>query len=429
MARSILIVSTLDTKGDQVEFLNQVIKQRGNKTMVMDVGVKGEPPFQPEITHDQVAQAVDMTLNQLKTLSDVMDPKPAMDKMAEGAYSIVKDLCTKDKLNGIVALGGSMGTSLALDVIKAAPIGIPKIIMSTVAHSHAISMDMLGGNDVMMLPWSAGLWGLNDVSRGALQTAGGAISGAADEYDKKETSGKKIVGATSLGATGGKYMNWIKPALETKGYEVAVYHVTGMSGRMYERTIADGMIDISLDLAAGVELLNHVNGSVFTAGEQRLEAAGRRGIPQIVSTGAIEIIHWGQEPLPERFDGRFQIAHNKILYQVYSIPEECAQVGALMAKKLNMATGPTAVVLPMQSFGPPPPPPPPGSGEGKDMPPPPPAELSNMFEITIQSMKALHDALMQDIKPHIKVTALDVSLNDPAFAEGVLKVFEEMIQE
>jgi len=427
MPREIIIISTLDTKGDQVEYLNQVIKQRGNKTMVMDVGIKGEPPFQPEITHEEVAQAAGMTLAQMKALSWESDPKPAMDTMAEGAYNIIKDLCAKDEVNGVVALGGSMGTSLALDIIKAAPIGIPKIIVSTVAHSHTISMDMLGGTDVMMLPWTAGLWGLNDISKGALESAGGAISGAAEQYDKKQSSGKRIVGATSLGGTGGKYMGFIKPALETRGYEVAVYHATGMSGRMYERTIADGMIDISLDLAVGVELLNHINGSVFGAGEHRLEAAGKRGIPQIVSTGAIEFIHWGQRPLPERFNGRFQIAHNRVLYQVRGVPEECAQVGALMAKKLNVATGPTQVVLPMISYGLTAPPPP---GPGEDpAPPPPPEEVQTQGELSIQMMKALHEALMQDIRPNIKVTPLDVTLNEPAFAEGVMKVFDEMIQE
>lgn len=433
MERSIIIIGTLDTKGDQVEYLNNLIKERGNSTMVMDVGVKGEPPFKPEISHDDVAKAVGMTLEEMRTLSYALDPKPAMDKMAEGASNIIKDMCSKGEINGVLALGGSVGTALALDVMKVVPLGIPKIIVSTIAHSPAVVPDMMGGDDVMMLPWTAGLWGINDISRGVLQTAAGAIAGAAQEYDKRKLSGKKIVGATSLGGTGCRYMNFLKPALEERDYEVAVFHVTGMSGRAFERAISDGLIDFSLDLAAGVECLNHVSGSGFGPGENRLEAAGKKGIPQIVSTGAIEIIHWGQDrPIPDKFKDRFSIWHNKILLQIGSGPEECAAAGEMMAKQVNKAQGPTAVVLPMKSLamllssppgepGAPPPPPPDGAHGG-----PPPEDMMKMTPSDVM-MAFLRDSFMETVNSDIKVVELDMSFNEPAFADEIMKLFDEMV--
>ena len=421
--RSIVIIATLDTKGDQIGFLKEVIEKRGQKTTIMDVGVLGKPSIPPDIDHQQVAKAAGSTVEQLSTMSGPTDPKPAMDKMAEGASRIIKDLCHEDKVNGVLALGGSMGTALGIDVIKSVPHGIPKIILSTVAHSAAITPDMVGGDDVMLLPWTAGLWGINDISRGVLQTAAGAIAGAAHQYEKKEATGKKIVGATSLGATACRYMAQLKPALESRGYEVAVFHTTGMSGRMYERVISEGLLSASLDLSVGVEFLNQAAGSAFGAGEHRLEAAGKKGIPQIVSTGAIEVLQWGSEkPFPEDIKERFLTWHNTLLAQFLSNPELCAMVGKMMAKQLNKATGPTSVVLPMRSLTPsgePPPPPDPGQKGPPKSPLPP--------DFSLQLMTALRNALMQDFKAEINVVELDASFNEPIYSETILKLFDEMM--
>jgi uncharacterized protein (UPF0261 family) len=319
-----------------------------------------------------------------------------------------------------------MGTALSLQVIEALPLGLPKLIITTVAHSAAITPDMVGGQDLMIIPWVAGLWGLNSLAKTSLEMAAGAISGAVETCERKGSSQRKVVGVTSLGGSVITYMNQVKPALEARGYEVAVFHMTGMSGRVFEKAIADGFIEISLDLSAGVELINQVTGGVCTAGEKRLEAAGKMGIPQIVSPGLIEAFHWGKDrPLPSKYNDRPRNLHNELLLIVKSSVPEIAEVGHLMAKKLNRSTGPTAVVIPMRGIG--------------ELPPPKSdVELSEALKarlafrkalasITQDGLGAFRDALIKDINPEIEVITLDAGINDPQYAQTIIELFDEMM--
>jgi uncharacterized protein (UPF0261 family) len=344
--------------------------------------------------------------------------------MAKGASEIAKELYARDKLDGFMAVGGSGGTSLALAVVKVIPIRVPKLLITTVAYSAAITPDMVSGDNVMMLPWVAGLWGLNSISKGVLEMAAGAISGAAELYDGSNMGNKKVVGVTSLGGSVNRYMSQLKPALEQRGYEVAVFHVTGMSGRMYERSIADGLIGASLDLSVGVELLNTVTGGVCTAGPHRLEAAGRKGIPQIVSPGAIEAFHWGADRrMPARYRDRPAHRHNALLLTVASNPREMGAVGKLMAEKLNNATGPAAVVIPMKGFGARPiAPPAPKSQSAREIA----AFREALMNLTPLGLPAFRKNLLKHIKPKVEVIELDAGFNDAPYVETVLRLFDEM---
>jgi uncharacterized protein (UPF0261 family) len=424
MSGMIAIIGTLDTKGDQVEYLKTVIEENGHKTCVIDVGIVGKPLITPDVSHEQVAVACGSNLGEIVALND---PNAAMVKMAEGGSEILNDLLSRRELDGVVALGGSMGTALSLQVIKVLPVGVPKLIITTVAHSAAITPDMVGGQDLMIIPWVAGLWGLNSLAKKSLETAAGAISGAVETCKRKVRLTRKVVGVTSLGGTVSTYMNQLKPALEDRGYEVAVFHMTGMSGRVFEKAIADGLIEASLDLSAGVELVNQVAGGVCTSGEHRLEAAGKRGIPQIVSPGALEAFHWGKDrPFPAKYNDRPRHQHNELLLVVTSSVSEIAAVGQLMAKKLNMSTGPTAVVIPMGGIGELPAP-------KRDV------KMSEAHQsrvafrkalscLTPDGLKAFHKALVKNIKPEIKVITLDAGINDPPYTQTILELFDEMMR-
>lgn len=422
MPRSIAIIGTLDTKGDQIEYLKRQIEGRGHKTTVIDVGILGAVPFHPAIGREKVAEAAGSTLEKIITLNDSC---LALTIMAKGASEIVKALYSRGEMEGVMALGGSQGTGLALSVMKSVPLGVPKIVVTTVAYSQLITPDMMGGDDVIMIPWTAGLWGLSGMSRWVMEEAAGAISGAADAYNKRKVFGK-MVGVTSLGGAINRYMNHLKPALEQRGYEVAVFHVTGMSGRIFERAIRDGFIAASLDLAAGIELLNCVTNGACSAGEHRLEAACEMGIPQIVSPGAIEAFHWGKDrPFPEKFENRPRHQHSALILTVRSSLEEIAAAAKLMAEKLNAATGPAAVVLPMRGM----------IGKEDSHKPLAAEPLSagvakfreELMSITLPGMEAFRETLMKHIKPDIQVVTLDVAFNDPPYADTVLRLFDEMM--
>lgn len=384
------------------------------------MGVMGPVPFQPTITREQVARAQGLGLEGIKALND---KKVGMEKMAEGACVILKELYDKDELDGVAALGGTMGTALAVTVMKVVPLGVPKIIVSTIAYSPTVSQDVVGGDDLMMLPWVGGLWGLNSLSKRSLETAAGAISGAAEEYDKeqiKEGMNREIVGATGMGFT--SFYKDLKPALGERGYDLAVFHSTGMSGRILERAIRDGLISGVLDLCVGKELLEEVAGGVYTGGKHRLEAAGRMGIPQIVSQIGMGVWCWpGGKPLPPDKGVRMRKPYNMLHDDVIGTPEECTAAGKLMAEKLNKATGPTVVVIPN-----PMPPMPKGPTPGG---PPMNQEMQKQMMEEIRKIgNAFKTALLRDLSPQIKVVAMeDVSMGDPKFVETILELFDEMM--
>ncbi len=421
MKRSIVVIGTLDTKGDQIEYLKRQIEERGHPVCVIDIGVLGQCFFNPDIGRDEVARAAGSSLEGIVALGNA---NAAMDAMSRGALKLIKDMVSEDRVGGVVAVGGSIGTAADLKVMRGLPLALPKLIITTVAYSPAITPDMVGGSGVMMLPWLAGLWGLNSISKRVLETAAGVISGAAASYRPLARTAR-VAGVTSLGGTVNRYLNQLKPELEKRDYEAAVFHVTGMSGRSYEQAIRDGLIAVSLDLSAGVELLNHVCGGVCSAGAERMEAAGEMGIPQIVSPGAIEAFHWGGDrPLADRYRDRPRHPHNAILTTVMSSVEEMEAVGRLMARKLNKAKGPTAVVIPLKGFAP--------VQHGASPANPSPGLLALMefrkrlFELSPVGLEAFRKALMAEIDPKVEVVALDVEFNHPSYVSTVLDLFDGM---
>lgn len=408
MPRYIAIVGTLDTKGDQVRYIKKRIEAAGQKTRVIDLSVVGDAPFKPDYDRHQVAKAAGTTIEGILAMND---RRAGLEKMGQGAAAIMKELLSKGKLAGVLAAGGSQGTTVSLQIMKTVPLGIPKLLLTTIAYSPVIIPDITGGDDLMMLPWVAGLWGLNSLSKQSLETAAAAISGAARAYMERPVSAKKVVGVSSLGGAVNRYMDELKPSLEERGYEVAVFHVLGMPGRMFERAISDGLISVSLDLSAGVELLNEITDGVYTAGRHRLESAGEMGIPQIVSPGAIEAFHWGNDrPFPHKYEKRLYFWHTSLHRTIRSTAREMSAVGALMAEKLNRAKGPAAVVLPLQGMG------------------PMPGHLSSpeWDKELLKGWEGFRRTIKRSLKGKVQYVEMDTTFNDPLYTRTVLELFDEM---
>ena len=399
----ILLVGTGDTKSDELTFMRECINSAGGETVFMDVSILGEPKLKPEHTKHDVAAAHNTTIDAIAASGD---ENSAMALMAAGASKLARQLYDQGKIDGTLILGGSMGTDLALDVAAAMPLGVPKFIVSTISFSHLIPPDRIS-TDLMMMLWAGGLYGLNSICKSVLSQACGAVVGAARTALKPQTQ-KPVIGMTSLGKSCLQYMVPLKPALEARGYEVAVFHTTGMGGRAFESVAAQkgfaAVMDFSLQ-----EVVNHDNGILATSsGADRLENAGCVGIPQIVAPGAIDMVDLPSWlPLPEKWQARPYHAHNRLIGSITTDVEGRRRTARHIVEKLQKAKAPVAYILPM------------GGIEEWD-----------------QAGEPLHDpealaAFVEETKKHVKAPiefhAIDAHINSAAFAENALEVFDDWV--
>lgn len=401
-AITILLIGTCDTKADEMRFMRGRLEDGGATVLVMDVGVLGQPALAPDVGSAEVARAAGASLEELAAQGD---ENLAMARMAKGAALLARQLHDEQRIQGVVVLGGTMGTDLGLDVAAALPLGVPKLIVSTVSFSHLIPPERIAP-DLMMILWAGGLYGLNCVCQSVLRQAAGAVLGACRALAAPIYT-RPLVGMTSLGKSCLNYMVRLKPALEARGYEVAVFHTTGMGGRAFEALAEQGRFAAVLDLSLQ-EVSNQVNGSLVNSGAHRLEAAGRAGIPQIVAPGAVDMIDlptW--QALPERYAGRPYHAHNRLIASVTANCDERRRTALHIADKLAQARGPTAFVLPLQGI------------QEWDRPGQPLHDAAGHA--------ALVEELRRSLRAPVELSELDAHINDAAFAATVLEVFDRWV--
>jgi uncharacterized protein (UPF0261 family) len=399
----LLIVGTCDTKSDEIAYLRDAVAGAGGEPLVMDVGVLGHGRVVPDIGNAEVAAVAGTTP---AALAGMGDENLAMARMAEGAATLALRLRAERRLDGLLVLGGTMGTDLALDVANALPLGVPKVVLSTVAYSHLIPPERVPP-DLMMRLWAGGLYGLNRLCRTALAQAAGAAVGAC-RAAVDDTPSRPVIGMTSLGSSALKYMKHLKPALESRGYELAVFHTTGMGGRAFEDLAAKGYFCAVMDFSLQ-ELVNHLGGSVVTSGPDRLRGAGRAGVPQIVAPGATDMVDfpaWG--PSPARWADRPTHAHNRLIASVCVDPGMRREVAREIAARLAAATGPVALLQPLQGV------------EEWDRPG---APLHDP-----DGLAALNDALACSLPPASR-HPVDAHINDPAFADAALALLDAWVRD
>ena len=401
---SVLLIGTADTKADELLFMKRCIEDAGGRALVMDVGVLGVPAFAPDISNAEVAAAAGSSLAEIAAIGD---ENAAMSLMATGAVSIAGMLHSAGRVHGMLALGGTMGTDLALDVAHALPLGFPKFIVSTVAFSHLVPPERLAP-DLMMMLWAGGLYGLNSICRSILSQAAGAVLGACRTAHAPQSL-RPVVAISSLGKSCLSYMVALKPALEARGYEVAVFHCTGMGGRALESLARQRRLVAVLDLCLQ-EVANEANASVVTSGADRLEAAGSMGIPQIVAPGAsdmIDVQSW--HDLPAGYQGRPYHAHNRLIGSVAMNADERRHVARVFARKLRQARGPTAFILPLR-----------GVNEW-DRPGQP---VHNP-----DALAAFSAEVRRCMTAPVQLLELDAHINDPEFAEAVIALFDQWVEQ
>jgi uncharacterized protein (UPF0261 family) len=413
---SILLVGTFDTKQAELQFLVQHLTALGASMITMDVGVLPSASRQVESlqtsqhwTNAQVAQAANLTLDQVANSGD---ENSAMQLMAKGATTVAQGLVADGRINGVLILGGTMGTDLALELCMGLPLGFPKVVLSTIAFSPLLPPERIAP-DLIMVLWSGGLYGLNKLSKSALAQAAGAVVGAANAALEKERSKRPVIGMTSLGSSALKYMVHLSPALEERGFDLAVFHTTGMGGRAFETMAEQGQFDLVMDFSLQ-ELVNHLGGSLVSSGPTRLTAAGLRGIPQIVAPGATDMIDyptWGTKP--ERFADRPSHDHNRLIASVCIDATMRREVADAIVDRLAKAQAPVVLILPL------------GGIEEWDRPG---AALEDR-----PALAALFDQIRLRVKQlpdghPIELVETEAHINDPEFALLVLNVLQRLVQ-
>ena len=399
---AVVIVGTLDTKGEEIGFARDVLQAQGVAVHVIDTGVVGEPGIEPDTTASEVAEAAGTTLEALR---EDADRGEAMEAMGEGATAIVERMHAEGNLDGIMGLGGSGNTSIATTAMRALPVGVPKLMVSTMASGD--TEPYVGARDIMMLYSVADIEGLNQLSRQVIANAALAMVGMVTNEPDVEVEAKPTVGITMFGVTT-PAAKTARAYLEDRGYETIVFHATGTGGRAMESLIEEGVIDGVLDLTT-TEWADELVGGVLNAGPDRLDAAAEAGIPQVVSTGALDMVNFGpRESVPEQFERRLFHIHNPQVTLMRTTPDENAELGGIIGEKLNAASGPTALALPL------------GGVSMLDV------DGEDFYDPDADT--ALFDALRATVEDQVELIEMDTDINDDAFAEAIAEQLDEYMQ-
>lgn len=402
MRPRILLVGTVDTKSDEISFLKDQIHVAGGVALVMDVGVLAEGALTPDISNVAVAAAAGVTL---ETVIASGDENSAMRLMSQGASVLAAQAHSSGQIHGLLALGGTMGTDLSLDVAASLPLGVPKVVLSTISFSPLLPPERLPPDLTMML-WAGGLYGLNSLCKSTLAQAAGAVVGAC-RVAQMPRFGRPVVGMTSLGSSALKYMIYLKPALEARGFELAVFHTTGMGGRAFESLAARGEFCCVMDFSLQ-ELVNHLGGSVVSAGPDRLLGAGLNGTPMIVAPGSTDMLDYpAWSEVPARFKGRPSHTHNRLIASVCIDETMRRETARDIAARIARARGPVHLVLPL------------GGIEEWDRPSAPLHDPSGLA--------AFFDEIVRANLGHAEVSSIDAHINDTTFTEHVLAVFDQWV--
>jgi len=388
---TIAVLGTMDTKGEEHAFVADQIRQRGHRVLVIDTGTLEPPKLKPDITREQVAAASSIDLSKVVAKRDRGE---AVDAMSRGAPALLLKLAQENKIDGVISLGGGGGTAIGTAAMRALPIGFPKVMVTTLASGN--TSQYVGVKDVVLFPSIVDVAGINRISRQILARAAGAICGM---VEAKPPSGedKPIIVASQFGNTT-ECVTHARRLLEKQGYEVLVFHATGVGGQTMESLVESGMVAGVLDITT-TEWADELVGGVLSAGPTRLEAAAKTGVPAIVTPGCLDMVNFhGPGTVPDKFNGRTFYQHNPQVTLMRTTPAECAELGKIIAQKVNDSKGPVTVLIPKKAISV-------ISAPGQKFHDP-------------AADKALFDAIRSNLRKDIEVIEMDCAINDAAFAEA-----------
>jgi uncharacterized protein (UPF0261 family) len=400
--KTIVLLGRLDSKGKEYAYVKDRIIHGGFDVIVVDSGTRGAPQFKPDISREELARAAGVKIQEVV---DPTDENKEIQVMMEGASRIAQRLRDSGRLDGIMCLGGSRGTAIGTAAMRALPFGIPKVMVSTIA-----SGDMrryIGTKDITLIHSVTDIVGLNRMTKRLLAYAAGAVMGAVAADPGYEVSHKPLIAMSSMGGINRAVFS-AQRILEDRGFEVVAFHTVGTGGQALEEAVEQGLIDGVLDLVTH-EVIDHLYGGYCDAGPARLEAAGKKGIPQVIVPGCLDFIAFSPpEKMPESLRERKVFRHTPEVAIIRANKDEMASVGKTMAEKLNRALGPIVVVVPNQGFSP-------ANRRGKALYDP-------------EADRAFVEVLKRSLKPSIRIVEVDAHINDELFAKQAVDLLCELMQ-
>lgn len=399
---AVYVLATLDTKGTEAEFVCQLLRQANLETLLVDTGCMDAPQVQPDVSREQIYQAAGTTL---ETTQQKADRGFAVTKAAEGAANFIQEQAKQGSVCGVLGLGGSAGTTIGTAAMRALPLGVPKVMLSTLASGQV--RPYVGDRDLLMINSVVDIAGVNRISRIVLSEAAYAMIGLVRGRDTQTVAAddKPVIAATMFGVTT-RCVEQARLIFEQAGYEVLVFHATGTGGQAMESLIADGLISGVFDLTT-TELADELVGGVLSAGPNRLTAAGKLGIPQVISVGALDMVNFGApDTIPAQFQNRQFYQHNPTVTLMRTTAEENAELGKILAEKASASMGPTKIMLPRHGVSA--------------------IDCAGLPFDDPQARATLFEAIKQNVEA-VDVQEIDAHINDALFAETAAKQLLELI--
>lgn len=400
--KTIAIAGTFDSKGTEYKYVKELVESLGLNTFTIHTGVF-EPLFVPDVSNEEVARAAG---EDILIIAEKKDRALATEILSEGMKKLIPKLYAEGKFDGILSFGGTGGTSIVTPGMRELPIGVPKLMVSTVASGN--TAQYIGTSDIIMMPSVVDVAGLNSISTKIFSNAVFAIAGMLKFENNKTIEKKPLVAATMFGVTT-PAVNYAREYLEERGYEVLIFHATGVGGQSMEALVDGGFIEGVLDLTT-TEWCDEVVGGVLNAGPHRLEAAALKGIPQVVSVGALDMVNFGAfDTVPKKFEGRKFYKHNPTVTLMRTNVEENIKIAEKIAEKVNMSKGSTTFMLPLK---------------GVSM-----IDDENQDFYGVEEDKALFDTLRKELnREKIELLELPLHINDREFAESAAQKLIDLMK-
>ncbi|MBM2848128.1 MAG: hypothetical protein HW418_1070 [Anaerolineales bacterium] len=401
MPKTIAVIGALDTKGPEFAFVKAEIERRGHRALVVNTAVVGAPTFEPDISAERVAEAGGASLAALRAQAD---RGAAMEVMTRGVARVVKDLYDEGKIDGVLGMGGSAGTIIGTSAMRALPVGVPKVMVSTLASGDV--KPYVGTKDVVMIHSVVDVAGVNRVSARIYANAVGAMVGMV-ETSTPQIASRPVIAASMFGNTT-PVVTRCRETFEKRGFEVLIFHAVGTGGQTMEDLIRAGYVNGVADITT-TEWADELVGGVLTAGPERLDAAAEKGVPQVIAPGCLDMVNfWARETVPAQFEGRRFYPWNPNVTLMRTTPEENAELGRILAEKASQSSGPVAFFLPLKGVSM-------LDAPGKEFWWP-------------EADQALFDAIQKYRRPDIPVHELDHNINDEPFADAVAEKLLEFLK-